>query len=535
MPATRKIHRPVERSSEHPRPSRRRARSRGPIGHICRLISFLDALYYVGDFLYRRSMRYSMATAAVCLLGYLGNYLPGVETYPARVAIALPLAVGSATLVSGLLLKNLPSLFFKRLANVAQAADLDLMEDYRKSQQDEHLEQLWQRVYRYEWAIGSALVEIHPHPQECPPEIASEAGLPDDPQARARMQFLRRAQFALDRCQSQPRQRYHLGIDLRFLEDWRNGGYFDGSDVKLVEQWEASATLAAVKREVGCGHWDNLCSLPGRVAHKFWTSMILRAIGVQVGEALSLLNRKYQTDYFNAQALLWPGEEDAPWLNQFPSARADLLERRQVLLERVFGKDLYDARRMLERMVLPCYLAATDLRARFDPEYLDGSLGYTAVSDLEALGAEPWQIEPYRKRAQRAQDAERLLDDFLPMLRPELAKPDHAESLRAVRIALHLDRRKLRRLFDQLLARPQSREILARRIGAVLDQVVRVRVRTSRLLVGLRVHHELTRLHHLGYVELLEVLYVQHGSRAEKDHVGAAEPLRSNRSPLSPK
>lgn len=487
--------------------SDRRLKSRGPLGHLCRLVSFLDALYYVGDFLYRRSLRYSVATAAVSLIGYLGNLIPGVETFPARVAIALPLAVGGSTLLGGLVLKNIPNLFFTRLTNVAEAADLDLMEDYRKSQEDRHLGALWDRVYRHEWAIGSTLTRVRPDPLECPPEVISEPDLPQEPAARARAQFFRRARFALARAQSQPRQRYHLGVDLRFLEDWRNGGYFDRNDVKLNEQWEASATLEAVKRAVGYGRWEHLRHLPTRIAQKFWTLMITRAIGVQVGEALTELNRRYRTDYFNAQSLLWPGEEDAPWLEQFPGARADLLRQRRKLLTRIFGEDLYDARRMLERMVLPGFLAATSLRARFDPEYLDGTLGYTALSDLATIGMEPNRLERYRALARRAVVDRDSVLEFLRATRPELLEPENAESLRAVRIAVHVNRRGLRELVGQFVGQPETRDQAALRAPQVVEQAVCDKELASRLLVGLRVHHELARLHHAGYLELLESLY----------------------------
>jgi len=483
------------------------SKPKGPLKHICRLISFLDALYLVGDFLYRRSLRYSTATAAVCLLGYLGNFLPGVATYPARVAIALPLLVGSTTLASGLVLKNIPNLFFTRLANVAQAADLDLMEDYRKSQQDQHLDALWERVYEFEWAIGSDLTQIHPHPLECPAHVIAVPEGPLSSAAYARQQFLRRALFALERDQSQPRQRYHLGLDLRFLEDWRNGAYFDRSDVKLNEQYEASATLCAVKREVRHGRMAHFRCLPRRLSQKLWMTMITRAIGVQVGEALTWLNRKYDTDYFNAQALLWPGEEHEAWLDQFSGAREDLLQRRRLLLARVFGEDLVDARRMLERMVLPCFLSATSLRAQFDPEYLDGSLGYTAACDLEAAGLEPRQIEPYRRQMERAGVDRSALLEFLSTVRPGLLAPDQAEALRAVRIALHVNRQGLRRLVRQFAAQPSLRDRITAQAALLVDKVAAETTRYSRLLVGLRVHHELTRLHHADYLGLLEALY----------------------------
>lgn len=506
MSPTRVIHRGSPSSPKAHRPSKR-SKVRGPLKHIYRLISFLDALYFLGDFLYRRSLRYSTATAAVCLLGYLGNFLPGVETYPARVAIALPLLVGSTTLLSGLALKNIPNLFFTRLSNVAQAADLDLMEDYRKSEQDQHLTALWERVYQFEWAVGSELTRIHPHPVECPPHVASDTNLPDGLAARGRAQFLRRAHFALERHQSQPRQRYHLGLDLRFLEDWRNGAYFDRNDVKLIEQFEAAATLLAVKREAGHGRAAHLCGLPRRLSQKFWATMINRAIAVQVGEALTYLNRKHNTDHFNAQALLWPDEENQPWLTQFPDARKDLLQRRRLLLFRVFGRDLPDARRMLQRMVLPCFLAATRLRAQFDPEYFDGSLGYTPLADLEPAPLPSSLLRRYRRWTEQTGADYPVMVELLRATRPSLLAPEQAEALRAVRIAMHVNRGGLWRLVRRFAEQPSLRDRTIAQATPIIDTAVREKARYSRLLVGLRVHHELTRLHHAGYLGLFEALY----------------------------
>ena len=145
-----------------------------------RLFNFLDALYLAGNFLYRRSLRYTFATAFVSLLGYLGNLVPGVTTYDARVAVLMPLCVGTTMLAGGLLLKLIPILFKSRLLNVAQAADLDLMENYRKWNHELHLQSLWDRVYQYEWRLGSHLSRTRPHAAECPPELCSDDGLPDD-------------------------------------------------------------------------------------------------------------------------------------------------------------------------------------------------------------------------------------------------------------------------------------------------------------------------------------------------------------------
>jgi hypothetical protein len=136
-----------------------------------RLISFLDVLQYAGDQLYKRSLRYTMLTAVVSVLGFLGGLLPGIDTYSARVAVALPLAVGGSMLVGGVLLRTIPSLVAVRAMTAAAAGDLDLMEDYRKARQDEHLAWLWARLFRHEWALGTPVSRVNVDPLEAPQEV----------------------------------------------------------------------------------------------------------------------------------------------------------------------------------------------------------------------------------------------------------------------------------------------------------------------------------------------------------------------------
>lgn len=488
--------------------SRSPARADASMFHdLTRLISVMDVLQYVGDLIYKRSLRYTGLTAVVSLVGYLGNFLPGVETYNAKVAIALPLLVGSSMLAGGLTLKAVPALLAVRAINVAQAQDLDLMEDYRKSRQEEHLKELWERVFRYEWAVGSAASRVHEHPEEAPPEVCRPQPPAPDSADQARQEFLARARFALARPQPQARQRYHLGLDLRFLEDWRNGGFFDRGDVKLQEQFEASAAIVAVKREVGYGRWAALRDLPIRLYQKCWFGLIVRAVAIQVGDTISWLNRRFQTDWFNAQVLLWPGEDQQPWLEPFRWAADDLRQRRRLLLVRIFGDDLSSARRMLRRMLWPGFWLASKLRAAYDPEYLDGSLGYDLLADFQQMEISPARIAFYRRLSHDVAAEQAALGAWLRRFRPELLTPEHAESLRAARIAVHLARHRLRRF---LMADPHDAKAAESFVDQVLDLVdvaVRAKDRYSARLVSLRMHHELTRLHYHEYMDLLDRLW----------------------------
>lgn len=473
---------------------------------VSRLISFRDVVYYVGDQLYKRSLRTTGLTAAVSLLGYLGGLLPGLETYNAKVAIVLPLLIGSSMLLGGFVLKTIPTLLASRAMNVAEAQDLDLMEDYRKSQVAEHLEVLWQRVFRFEWAAGSAVSRIREHPVEAPPEMCLPEIASEDPQERGRREFFARARFALARPQSQPSQRYYLGIDLRFLEDWYNGAYFDRQDMKLVEQYIGSATLATIRREIGAGHWNSLEDFSIKLFQKFWFKMITRAIAIHVGDAVTSLNRRFGTDYFNAQALLWPGEDEAEWVKQFPLAAEDIRERRRAILKSVFGEGPVTARRMLRRTLWPICWLASKLRAAYDPEYVAGSLGCDLVSDLEAIDMPPSRVAVFRELARQVGAEQSALTAWLCRFRPELARPEHAESLRAARIAVHLRRNRLRRLLKGDVQDRQAGEAFVDNVLDFVDEAVRAKQRYTARLVALRIHHELTRLHYREYMRLLDML-----------------------------
>jgi len=468
-----------------------------------RLISFMDVLWYVGDRLSKRSLRYTGLTAVLSLLGYLGNYA-GVETYDAFVAVALPLVVGGSMLLGGLSLKIIPTLAATRAMNVVQAQDLDLMEDLRKAHEEEHLVVLWERVFRFEWAVGSAASRIREHPVEAPPEICLPLCQGADPGEQARQQFLARARFALARPQPQTRQRFHLGIDLRFFEDWRNGAYFDRQDTKLVEQFAASASIVAIKQEVSYAGWSALRDLPLKLYQKVWFTMLTRAVALHVADTVTWLNRRFQTDCFNAQAILWPGEDSQPWLEPFRLAGEDLRERRRTMLRRVFGADAARGRRVLRRMLWPGCWLASKLRAAYDPEYVQGTLGFDLVSDLEQIELPPSWIAPYRGLREQVLADGAALRAWLERFRPELLTQEHAEAMRAARIAVHVQRARLRPFLHADRQDRRAADAFVDHVLDVVDEGARARVRYSARLVGLRMHHELTRLHYREYMELLE-------------------------------
>jgi hypothetical protein len=223
------------------------------------------------------------------------------------------------------------------------------------------------------------------------------------------------------------------------------------------------------------------------------------------------LNRKYGTDTFNSQVLLWPGQEAAPWLDAFPGAAEDVLALRKSVVRSALGRDYDSACAVLDRMFLACFEFATELRARYDPEYCDGSLDYSAedtaekivnnlVDDLKVRGYRQGTIDRatgYVAAVRREQS------DFLNHL--AVAGPawllKDLPALRAVKIAFHVNRNGMK---DAFRARAASGRptLLEREIeAAVAEKAV-----YGRRLVGLRLHHQLTILLLDGYKDLARTL-----------------------------
>jgi hypothetical protein len=467
---------------------------------LTRLIAPLDVLYTIGNLIYKRSLRYTMLTAGIGLLGIMAKGL-GLPGFTVRQAIMLPLMIGGLSLVCGTLLKVVPSLISSRLLTVAQASDLNLMEDYRKSQVDEHLRALWKRIFQHECRMRMA----DESPGECgirPGETGTEAI------ARARESFFARAKKALISHLPQIQQMHMVGLDLRYLEDWRDGAYLDRSDTKLIEQFDGNATLVAARRAAGMtGLGATMLFRPRRMAQRFWFLFVTRMVAIQVASGVQRLNRQFDTTLFNSQVLLWPGTEDSEWLARHEGAREAVLQRRQRVIRRAFGADFITARDVLDRMLYCCFAASTELRMRYDPDYCDGRVGYDVLGDLETEGRNRRDLQRARAFVREAAAGLERLTAYLQAARPELLSGEDAEALRSVRIAFHTDHDGLKRLLNARGAGTGAEAGEAdAEIARIIDRAVARTETYSRRLVAVRMHHELTRLARQGYHELIRQL-----------------------------
>ncbi|UCE48185.1 MAG: hypothetical protein JSW47_21620, partial [Phycisphaerales bacterium] len=421
------------------------------------------------------------------------------------------------------------------------------MEDYKKSQVMQHLNVLWDKVFWYESdirytqqqraaerdQIAADIKHITGRICKLEPGVLERLGGLSDRDIddivmaimtarplsngvqKSRQGFIISSLYALRHALPQSSQAKQIGFRLNLYEDVCDGAYFDQSDVKLFEQYIGNTTLSDIKREVGFGRVDAIKQIAKKTSWWFWFYLVTRKVATGVGRAVKSLNDRYGTDLFNSQVLLWPGEEDAAWMQEFPSAREEVLRLRASVVKGALGHNYDNAVAVLERTLLPCFEFATRLRARYDPEYCDENLDYTCedtgdsvknniVSDLRAYGYSGKDIERAQAYATHMKNAMSL---FLTYLKTRAHKDlfDDKLALRAVKIAFHIDKNGIRKMFQE--GDPGANE------AAINDEIKRAAAQKeiySARLTCLRLHHQLTMLQIAGYKDLAKQLAYSH-------------------------
>jgi hypothetical protein len=513
-----------------------------PFKDFWRLVSPQDLLSRAGTMMMRKSPKATIWTAGITSSGYLSGFL-GLPGFSALQAVVAPFVIGGGMLGIGAGMKYIPRTLSKRLTAIAEANDLNLMEDYKKSQVTQHLNMLWDKVFWYESDIRYTQQQRaderdqitadrkHITDRICKLESdvlerlggRSEKDIDDIVMAmmtarpltngveKSREGFIISSLYALRHALPQSSQARQIGFRLNLYEDVCDGGYFDESDVKLFEQYIGNTTLANIRSEVGFGKTEALRQIAGKVSWRFWFYLATRKVATGVGRAVKSLNDRYGTDQFNSQVLLWPGEEEAAWMQDFPGAREEVLRLRALVVKGALGDNYDNAVAVLERTLLPCFEFATRLRARYDPEYCDGSLDYVCedtgadvknniVSDLAAYGYR--QRDIHRAQAY-ATDAKNEMSLFLEYLKTAGHRDlfDDELALRAVKVAFHIDKNGLKRLFQESGPAASRAEI-----DTDIDKVTAQKQVYSTRLTCLRLHHQLTMLQIAGYKDLAKKL-----------------------------
>ena len=509
--------------------------------HACkdflRLARAHDLLSRAGAVLMKTSPKATVWTAGIALSGRLASEL-GLPGFTRWQALTAPVVVGGGLLGLGAALRYIPRILSGRLTTVAEANDLNLMEDYRKSQALDHLNHLWETVFRYEAALRYGAEERQAERERIDAvrdyvtkaidrwdadvrtqlgvrsagdrndvitAILSERPLSDNFE-KSRAGFLVSALYALRHPLSQSSEADDIGFRLNLYEDYCDGAYFDASDVKLAEQYAGNMALMQIKRDIRFGTLDGLRQVPRQVTAKLWFFLITRKIALGAGRAVQTLNDQYHTDVFNSQVLLWPGEEDAPWLTRFDGARDEVLKWRRCIVTAALGGDYERAGAVLDRAFLPGFECATELRARFDPEYVEGSLDYTCedtgatvtnslIADLKSVDYRDSDLARARTYVQQTKDEQVAFLAYLSAHHHKIAA--NGPALRAVRIAFHIDAAGLKKLFQS-----PTPETHGPQIDHLIQQAVADEPTTTSHLIALRLHHALTRIQCQTYKQL---------------------------------
>ncbi len=513
-----------------------------PFKDFRRLVSPQDLLGRAGTMMMRKSPKATIWTAGITSSGYLSGFL-GLPGFTGLQALAAPFVVGGGMLGIGAGITYIPRTISKKLTAIAEANDLNLMEDYRKSQVMQHLNVLWDKVFRYESDIRYTPAERAAEREQIAADTKyvtdavrgwdsaalerlgarSEKDIDDivmgimtarplnDDLERSREGFIISSVYALKHALPQSSQARQIGFRLNLYEDACDGAYFDQSDVKLFEQYIGNTTLADIKSEVGFGRLDGIRQIAKKMSWRFWFYLVTRKIATGVGRAVKGLNERYGTDLFNSQVLLWPGEENAKWMDEFPGATEEVLRLRASIVKGTLGDDYQNAVAVLDRTLLPCFEFATDLRLRYDPEYCDGSLDYVSedkgaavknniVSDLQAYGYRQRDIECVQSHATDARNDMSLFIDYLKAGRHSGLLDDKL-ALRAAKIMFHTNKNGVRKMFQDG-GSADHRE----GIDCEIDKAAAQKEIYSARLTCLRLHHQLTMLQIDGYKDLAKEL-----------------------------
>jgi hypothetical protein len=513
-----------------------------PFRDFLRLISPHDLLGRAGTVMMRKSPKATIWTAGITSSGYLSSYL-GLPGFTGLQAIAAPFIVGGGMLGIGAGIKYIPRTISKKLSTIAEANDLNLMEDYRKSQALEHLNAIWDRVFWYESDIRYTRNErvaererIIADKKYLRKEIAgwdkgvlerlgaiNEKDIDDIVMAimtekpltnkieKSREGYIISSVYALKHALPQSSEAKQIGFCMNLYEDTCDGAYFDQSDVKLFEQYAGNIALTNIKNEVGLGRIDRARQITRTASWKFWFYLITRKVATGVGKAVRDLNESYDTDLFNSQVLLWPGEENSQWMDEFPGAREKILDLRKSIIRGALGDNCGNAEIMLDRMLLPCFEFATDLRLRYDLEYCDGSLDYVSedtniniknniIDDLQTYGYRRKDINQMQKYAAKVKKNTTAFMDYLDRKGYKWLFNDKL-ALRAVKIIFHINKNGIRKMFREGNLADRQADI-----ECEINKAAAQKETYSGKLTGLRLHHQLTMLQIAGYRKLANEL-----------------------------
>jgi hypothetical protein len=475
-----------------------------PVGKLCE---------FAGTFLSRRKRWAVLAATGFGALDFGLNASSGSITQSWQTLGAMGGVIG-LYLAGAYGLKYGPMLLQGRKRGTAEAANLNLMEDYRKSRSDLYLSELWDQVFCYE--PFKDYKDLYPRRRDAQGQpLEGPTGL--ERLARAERDTDRRSVFfeiapaMLTSFRSQAEQERHVGTGFEMLEDLLDAGPWTQSDRKLEENYDSHPRIQAARQLAGYGWSDLGHETFKRLSADMWFRFLRSSVAAHVGESLQALNEQYDHT-INAQRLLWPGDESTPLagLDQDSCVRgqAAIRDHQQQIMRTRLGNDWATACRKLGRTQTPMVELTTTLRARFDPAYVAGEVG-DIEADLRDAGHHSTgliQRDPLspsvRARLREAADAIRTFDQWLADADLTIAT---AEQKRSARLAFHVNFEGMRDHFLSLTQAGQS-PMGDRAFREPLCMVLGRPHPWTHMLIDVRMLHVLARVRRAEYEQAVRKL-----------------------------
>ena len=508
-----------------------------------RVVGFVQVLYLFGRKLKRHGIRYTTLAIIICgsvmLVKMAGNrifnyHLPWTNLKMA----AIPAIVALSTFGVGNFLECVSNMFSSERILLADANSMNLMEDRKKADMNQHLEVLWERVFKYEAKlqnhgldsdeaerIAYNRVKLQELLARLDPQCRKHFGITDDnvdefvdyvacfrPVSQeipaTKEGFIATAGFAVPRPLPQKLQEALCGCDLSLLEDWYDGAFFTGTDCKIHDQYVANKTIRAIRQTVGI-HWsvkllETVCGHPPPL----WHILTMKKIGTSVGSLIARMNKKYvrptQPVFFDAQHFLWDDEGNDLLIVQTFSDRGDevcndIRQSRRTLFRNIFSQRQETAHAHIYRMFGKDFIDAMNLRLDYDIEFAAGRLDHTPIRDIHDLSKIMLcPVYPETKACFKVERACRLLeavDRFLERNLPEaLEKP---LDLRAARLGAMTNEHNVQQAMatDPVVATTIFRE-----------QIIASERRYTKRICLLRQHYELARIQLISYARMVDDL-----------------------------
>ncbi|MEM6854262.1 MAG: hypothetical protein AAF911_10870 [Planctomycetota bacterium] len=453
------------------------------------LVTPADLLGVVGLWLYKGTARRTMA---------VGLTFAGLLVLRKRVdtGVSLSSAVSGTGLIllvsffGGIVLMVLSGSVARRDLKLAEAKGANLLENMKKSRGAIHADGLWRHVFVYEQRLAN------------PEAVAAERRLlaeqrdaigqmmanvfrgSADPRWDLHGLGLTEEGFhlAFDYAVRAPLPRSVLRQRLRYdfskVSHWYDGAPFHQTDTKLEEQFQAGDALGDAQRMAGMDWFDSLRFTKLRSTQTMWMRFITRAIQIRVAQACRHLDETYPEFDFLPDHFLWPNPMAEATLARKlgEDALVELIDTRRRVFQRVFNREPELAKNLMKKAVYPNFELSTELRRRFDPEYVLGVLDQSWEEGLNRFGR---AIPPGSRRMRKVRA-------FIETTQRRQAA---------------LDQGPMREVLHGLDPKEQRAMRVAHHCGqdASLSAVLPKAAQINRLLLAVRLHHTLAQLELMDY------------------------------------